>query len=273
MSRGLPEPQPGYRWELQLPDSAPRKRHPGRWLAGIVVLLVLIVGGALVGEWLARDVTTKTIRGTVVTQLGLPKDQDVDVELQGSVLLQLITGSLDDVTVSSQDVALGPLTGDITLHATDVPVRGEGTASSGTATIGIDEAKLRALMGTVEGFPADTLGLAAPDVTMTYPLSLLGVQFPVGVALQPSAADAELVLTPSSFQLGDAKISADDLRDRFGKVAQSALGSWNVCIAQYIPAGMALTSAAVQGDRLVATFDVDGGIVSDPTLQAKGTCG
>lgn len=272
MSRGLPEPQPGYRWELQLPDSAPRKRHPGRWIAGIIVLLVLIVGGALVGEWLARDVTTKTIRGTVVSQLGLSKDQDVEVELQGSVLLQLIMGSLDDVTVSAQDATLGPVTGDISVHATGVPIRGEGSAESGTATIGLDEAQLRTLMGTVDGFPADSLGLAAPDVTMTYPLEVLGVQFPVGVSLAPSAADGDLVLTPSSFQLGGAQIAADDLRDRFGRIAQTVLGSWNVCIARDIPSGMTLSAVAVQGDRLVATFDVDGGIVSDPTLQAKGTC-
>ncbi len=268
----LPDARPGYRWELQAPE-APRKRHPWRWIVGILVLVALAVGAWFAGEWLARDVATSTIRGVVVSQLGLPRDQDVEVELQGSVLLQVITGSLDDVTVSSQDVTLGPLTADVSAHATGVSLRGEGGLGAATASVGLDEPQLRALMGTVEGFPADTLGLAAPDVTITYPLQVLGVAFPVGVSLQPGAADGDLVLSPSGFRLGDATISADDLRGRFGGIADAVLRDWDVCIAQYLPAGMTLTDADVEGLRLVARLDVAGGIVSDPALQAKGTCG
>ena len=50
------------------------------------------------------------------------------------------------------------------------------------------------------------------------------------------------------------------------------LRDWTVCIAEYIPAGLTLTSIAVDGDQLVADFDVDGQIVGDPALQANGTC-
>lgn len=273
MRQTLPQAQPGYRWELQVPDAEPRRRHPWRWIVGVLVILVLAAGAFVAGEWLARDVTTNTIRGMLVSQLGVAKDQPVDVELQGSVLVQLMKGSLDDVTVSAQDVTLGQVTGDVSVHATGVSVRGERGASSGTATIGLDEAQLRALMGSVDGFPADTLGLAAPDVTISYPLQVLGAEFVVGVALQPSAAEGDLVLTPSSFRLGDAEISADALRDRFGGLAKTVLGDWSVCIAQHVPAGMTLTGVAVEGQELVASFDLDPGILDDPELRALGTCG
>lgn len=272
MKASLPHAAPGYRWELNVPDAPPRKRHPWRWVIGILIIVALAVGAFFVGEWLARDVTTKTIRGALVSQLGVSKDQDVEVEYQGSVLLQLMRGTLDDVTVSAEDVTLGQVTGDISVHAKGVSVRGEGAAEAGTATVSFDTAQLQTLMGTIEGFPADSLGLTAPDVTITLPLQVLGASVPVGVALQPSAADGDLVLTPSSFQLGGAAISADDLRDRFGGLAQKVLGDWNVCVAQHVPAGMTLTDVSVEGSQLVATFDLDGGILDDPELQALGTC-
>ncbi|MFT4229632.1 MAG: DUF2993 domain-containing protein [Microbacterium sp.] len=271
MSPTLPEAAPGYRWELQVPEPA-RRRSPWRWLIGILVLVVLAVGAWLAGEWLARDIVTKTVRSAVVTQLGAPEDQEVDVVLQGSVLLQVILGRLDDVTVSSDDIAVGPITGDIAVHATGVSLRGEHDASAASATIALDEAQLRALMATVEGFPADTLALKSPDVTMTYTLQVLAAQVPVGVSLTPTAVDGDLVLRPASFQVGDAELSVDDVRDRFGALAKLVLGDWTVCIAQYIPVGMTLSGTAVAGGELIADFAVSGDIVADPTLQEKGTC-
>ena len=271
MSRGLPEAQPGYRWELQVP-SAPQRRHPGRWIAAILVLLVLLAGAAVAAEWLAREVTTNSIRNTVKSEFGLPRDQAVEVDLPGIVLIQLAKGSLDEVTITSDDVTLGALTGDMTVHATGLPVRGDDPFASASATIVLDEAQLRALLGTVEGFPADSVALDDPDVTMTYPLQVLGVDVPITVALTPGASDGDLVLTPSAFRIGDAEASADDLRNRFGPLAQSVLGDWQVCIAQHLPAGVTLTGVDVAGGELVGTVAVDGRIAVDPELQANGTC-
>lgn len=269
---GLPEAQPGYRWELQVPGAAPRRRHPGRWIAAIVVLLVLLGIAVVAAEWLAREVTTNSIRSAVVSELGLPADQEVEVDLPGVVLLQLAKGTLDEVTITSDDVTLGAMTGDMTVHATGLPVRGDDAFSSASASIVLDEAQLRTLLGTVEGFPAESVALEDPDVTMTYPLQVLGVEVPITVALTPGAADGDLVLTPSAFRLGDAEISADDLRSRFGGIAQTVLGDWPVCIAQYLPAGVTLTGVEVSGNMLVGTVAVDGRIAVDPELQENGTC-
>jgi hypothetical protein len=269
---GLPEAQPGYRWELQVPASPPSRRRSGRWIVTIVVLLVLLGVAAVAAEWLAREITTNSIRNAVVSELGLPRDQQVEVDLPGIVLLQLAKGSLDEVTITSDDVALGAVAGDMTVHATGVPVRDEEPLDSVSATIVIDQAQLRALLGTVDGFPADSVALEDPDVTMTYPLEVLGVDVPITVALTPGAKDGDVVLTPSAFRLGDAEISADDLRGRFGGIAQTVLGDWQVCIAQYLPAGVTLTGLDVSGDTLVGTVAVDGRIGIDPDLQANGTC-
>ena len=50
------------------------------------------------------------------------------------------------------------------------------------------------------------------------------------------------------------------------------LRDWTICIAQYIPAGVELSSITVTGDQVVADLDIDGAIVSDPALQETGVC-
>ena len=92
------------------------------------------------------------------------------------------------------------------------------------------------------------------------------------MALTPSASEGDIVLTPSRLQVANGEVTADGLREQFGALADAVLRDWTVCIAEYIPAGLTLTSIAVDGDQLVADFDVDGQIVDDPALQANGTC-
>jgi hypothetical protein len=67
-------------------------------------------------------------------------------------------------------------------------------------------------------------------------------------------------------------VTAEGLREQFGGLADAVLRDWTVCIAEYIPAGLTLTSIAVEGHQVVADFDVDGQIVSDTELQSNGTC-
>jgi hypothetical protein len=242
------------------------------WIVGAVIVAGLAVLAWFVGEGIARGVVERTIREQIITNLALPADQQIDVQVEGAVLPQLIAGTLDDVTVSSEDVPFGQVTGDVTAHATGIAIRGEGTATSATATMRLDETQLKQLLSGVEGLPVESLALAAPDVTLETDLTFFGLTVPVGVALTPSAADGDVVLTPSRLQLAGADVSAADLRDRFGSVADSVLRDYSVCIAQYIPAGMTLTGLAVEGEEVVADFSLDPAIVSDPDLQADGTC-
>jgi hypothetical protein len=254
-------------------DPAPKKRRRAwPWIVAILVVGALAVAAWFAGEWIARDIVTKTIRDQVITQLSLPADQEVDVVVEGAVLPQLIRGSLDDVTVSSEDVALESFIGDVTVHAQDIAIRGEAAAGAASATVVLDLEQLRTLLSTIEEFPAESLGLSEPDVTMTTELSLFGASLPIGVALTPSAVDGDIVLSPASLQLAGNEITADQLSEQFGRFAEAVLRDYTICIAQYIPAGVELTSIAVTGDEVVAELDVDGAIVSDTSLQETGVC-
>lgn len=268
-----PLPDPLAQWVLASPESpSKRRRRVWPWILALLIVIALAVGAWFAGEAIARDLVIKTIREQVSAQLDLPPGQEIDVTVAGAVLPQLISGSLDDVTVSSDDVALGSLTGDVTVRAQGVPIRGDAPATAGSATVRLDEEQLRALLATVDGLPEETVSLADPNVAMSIELQFFGLTFPIGVALAPSAVDGDIVLSPAALDLGGNEISADDLRDRFGGLADTVLRDWTVCIAQYIPAGVTLTGIQVDGDAVVADLDIVGGIVTDPALQALGTC-
>jgi hypothetical protein len=253
-------------------DPPRRRRRAWPWILAFAIVVGLAIVAWFAGEAIAKDIVTKTIRDQVVTQLSLPADQEMQVEVVSPVIPQLITGTLSEVTITSEDVPMESFVGDVTVNAEDIPIRGGGEMGSATATVVLTEQQLRTLMATVDGFPADSLGLDAPDVTMSTDLSVFGVSIPVGAALTPSAVGGDLVLTPASLQLAGSEIGAEDLRDRFGRLAQSVLRDWTVCVAQYIPAGLTLTAVTVDGEQVVADFDIDGAIISDPELQENGTC-
>jgi len=107
-------------------EPAPKKRRRAwPWVVALIVVAGLAVAAWFAGEWIARDVVTKTIREQVITQLSLPEDQPIDIVVQGAVLPQLIRGTLDDVTISSDDVELDAFAGDVTVHAQDIAIRGD----------------------------------------------------------------------------------------------------------------------------------------------------
>lgn len=259
--------------EWAQPTPVPKKRRRAwPWLVALVIVAALAAAAWFAGEAIARGLVTSTIRQQVITQLSLPADQQVDVTVEGAVIPQLIGGTLDDITVASDDVAFGQLAGDVTVRAESVPIRGDAAAGSITATLRLDEAQLKTLLSTVDALPVDTIGLAAPDLTATVELTLFGARFPIGIALSPSAVNGDIVLTPASLQLAGATITADELRSRFGGLADSVITDYTVCIAEYIPSGVTLTGLRVEADQVVADLDVDGRIVSDSTLQQNGTC-
>jgi len=272
MVQGLPEPEPGYKWVLQMPDATPRRRSPWPWIVSILVIAVLMAGAWFAGEWLARDLVERSIRGQVIDSLGLPSDQDIDVEVVGPVLPQLISGTLDDVRVASDEVTFGSFQGDVSVRAAGVPVRGEEPMDAADATVSMDEAQLRTLLATIDGFPADSMGLTAPNVTMSTEIVLFGSAFPVGVLLAPGADEGRFTLTPTGFDVAGTQISADALRQQFGVLADVVLRTWGVCIADALPSGLTLTSVQTEPAGLVATFDIAPSILHDSALQEPGTC-
>ena len=249
-----------------------RRRSAWPWIISIVIVVGLAILAWFAAEWVARGLVERSIRDQIITNLALPADQPIDITVAGPVLPQLIVGELDDVTISSEDITVGSLSGDVTITAQGIATRGDAGADAATASVRLDADQLETMLQGVEDFPVETVELDEPDLVMSTELRLLGIGIPVTVALTPSASEGDIVLTPSTLELAGGEITAAGLRAQFGGIADAVLRDWTVCVAQYIPAGLTLTSLSVDGDQLVADFDVDGLILGDPELQANGTC-
>lgn len=253
-------------------DATRPRRRIGRGITVALIIIVLLAAALVAAEFIARSVVTGTVRSLVVEKVGLPAGHPVDVTVDGVVLPQIIVGRLDEVAVSSDDVALGPLTGDVRVRLADVPVAGDAAASDGDASVRLDQSQLRELLAQLDGFPAETVTVAEPNLDLSTELSVLGVAIPVGVSVTPGASDGDLTLTPTSFRLGGNEIDADTLRGQFGGIADSAVRTRSLCIADQLPAALTLSSLSVQGQDVIAGFGVNGGILVDPALQQNGTC-
>nr|WP_206686554.1 MULTISPECIES: DUF2993 domain-containing protein [Microbacterium] len=248
------------------------KRAVWPWLVAAAAVVVLVVVAWIAGEQIARNLLVNTVREQVITQLSLPADQQVDVDVPGPVLPQLIGGEIDEITIASDDVVFGELSGDVSVHATGVPVRGDGPMDAASATITLDEAQLTALLGTIEDFPADTVVIDAPAIEISMELQLFALTVPVGITLVPSAAGGDLVLTPSTLRVAGTEITAEALSRQFGAIAGTVIRDWQVCIADQLPAGVMLNGVEVNRDDIVAEFEIDGEIITDETLQQPGSC-
>ncbi|WP_292833022.1 DUF2993 domain-containing protein [Microbacterium sp.] len=252
-------------------EPAPPKRRRWLWPVAVPAVAALAAGAWLAGEYIARGIVETSVRDRVITQLSLPADQLIDVDVPGPVIPQLMIGSFGDMTISSEDVTLEGLTADITVNAQDVPLRG-GDWSGGSARIRLDEDQVQMLLAQVDGFPADSVELNEPDVTANFDLQVFALTVPVGVSLTPRAADGDIVLTPSSLQVGGGVVSAESLTQSFGAMAAPVLRDWEVCIADRLPSTLTLTAIAVQGAQIVADLEIDSALLYDDGASELGTC-
>ncbi len=101
----------------------------------------------------------------------------------------------------------------------------------------------------------------------------LFVTLPLGVGLSPTAVDGQIAFTPTSIRLGEAEFGADDLRDRFGAVAERALLTQNLCVAQYLPEALTLEAVRLADPRMVLTFTGTDVVLDEASLSGTGSCG
>ncbi|WP_203135855.1 LmeA family phospholipid-binding protein [Microbacterium sp. JZ31] len=250
---------------------APRRRRGRGWIA-LVVVLIVVIALAVAAEFAARAVVRDQVRERIVNELALPADHPVDVGLEGIVLLQLAAGTLDAVRVSSDDVPVGDMAVDADVELTRVPVRDGAAAGPGTGQLRLDPATVEQLLAQSplpQVLAGASVALAEPEVVLSNEFTVLGSQVPVELAVTPGAADGGLALTPTRATLGDAELSLDQLAAVIGISPEPT----TVCIADRMPAGIALTDVSVVGEQLVAEASIAEGTLSDPALQQLGSCG
>ncbi|MET0907878.1 MAG: hypothetical protein ABWZ99_00290, partial [Ilumatobacteraceae bacterium] len=117
-----------------------------------------------------------------------------------------------------------------------------------------------------------TLGDGVIDVGAT--VNALFLSVPVSASVAPSVSDGQLVFTPESVTVNGNVVSiADLLSGPLASVASGFLGAQSFCVAQYLPAAIALDGVTVTPDDLVLDFAGENVVLGGSGLSAKGTCG
>ncbi|KYJ99438.1 LmeA family phospholipid-binding protein [Microbacterium sp. CH1] len=273
----LPYPKPSDEHPtLVVPDPADGRERKGapprrrRWPWVVLIVVVVVAALVVAAELVARAILPGVVRSIVIEQLDLPADQQLDVETEGILLPQLLAGRLDTLRLSTDAVTLQGITGAADVTATGVPLRG-GDLDGADGTIRIDQDQFTALLSDTD-LPVDTVEFAAPNATLGGSFAVLGTPVPVSVTFTPGAAEGDLELTPVAASIGGVDIDLDRVGSSLGSLGAGITEPRRVCIADQLPAGLTLTGLEIVEDEAVIDIDVNGAIVTDESLQEKGTC-
>lgn len=258
-------------------EAAPPKRKRRGWLIALIVVGVLVVLGVvafLIADAVAKDYAKDYVRARIVEVLRLPADADVAVDLGGgSMILQALAGRVDTVDVEVPDAAFGDLNGRLELHAEGVPLDAAAAVDVLGVEFSLAAEDLAALSQGEDTETAPDFAIVDGELTLSSEFELFGVMLPWGLAAVPSAADAELVLTPTRLTIGEATFTAGEDDDSFlGLIAQALLQPQSLCVASEVPQALTLVDAAVAGEELVLSFRGDGASLGGVEFSTPGTC-
>jgi len=262
--------------ERRDPREAKRRRRGPRGGTVFIWLLVLAVIG--VGLAFGLRIIDQTVRGVaqdqaekqIADQLPGQVTGRVDVQIEGDwVIPQLIRGRLDRVVLDGQNLQADGTPFQAHIVATDVPTDQERTVGSVVATVSMDEAPASALLAKTAGTPPD---LQFGDGTLGYSGStrVLGLTLGFTVAAEPVLRDGStVVITPAQVELQAGSLKVD--------LAQTIQGirdvTYPVCVAQYLPAGVAVQDVTVTDARASVTVASDSLKLTRDSLGVAGTCG
>jgi hypothetical protein len=262
--------------ERRDPREARRRRRGPRGGTIVIWLLVLAVIG--VGLAFGLRIVDQTVRGVaedqaekqIADQLPGQVTGRVNVSIEGEwVTPQLIRGTLDRVVLDGPNLQTDGTPFQAHIVATDVPTDQERTIGNVVATVSMDEAPASALLARTAGTPPD---LRFGDGTLGYAGStrVLGITFGYTVAAEPVLRDGStVVITPTEVELQAGSFQVD--------LAQTIQGirdvTYPVCIAQYLPAGVAVQDVTVADGRASMTLESSDLKLTRDSLGVTGSCG
>jgi hypothetical protein len=259
------------------PTTLEKPRRRRGWIIALVVVASVVVLGIvafLIADAIAKDYARDYVRARIVEVLQLPDDAEVAVDLGGgSIILQALSGRVDEVDVAVPEVAFGELSGAVRLHAEGVPLDESAPVEALRIDFAIGADDLAALGQGGDAAAAPTFELTEGEVRLSSDFALFGATIPLGLSLEPSAADGALVLTPTSVTIGSETFEAGSDDDSF--LAQLVSGLFQpqtLCIAGSVPQALVFTGATVDDAELLLTFRGDGASFGGPELSTPGTC-
>lgn len=254
-------------------STAHRKRRRRRGLV-LAILIPLVILGLLavlwvVGDGYARDVTEAgisdgieqqlppTVEGSVVTKIG-----------EGSVLAQFLRGTIDEISLDSDQLTVSgaPAVVHVDLRGVPTDYQTKPTDSAAGTLRFTDTAagQLLAQQG-VEG----TISFGDGVVNYADTTQVFGQDIPFTVELQPALADGVVSFTPNG---GTVTVFGHDF-DASRLIALVAPDGLSICVAQYLPSALQLNRLQISEQEAVVGFSAHDITFSPSTMQSTGTCG
>ena len=243
-----------------------KRRGPRVFLIVVAVLAVLLVVLAVVADGVARSYAEGVAAKKIESSLPAGSTGTVSVGIHGfSVILQAFRGTLDDVTVSSNDLVVKgtPLT--VSADAKRVPLSASGTTGPVDARFTIDQAALTTIPAVTN--LGGKVSLRAGTISFERAVTLLGqnVTAVVTAVAAPSADGSKLLVSPTG-----ATVAGVALPKALGSVLQTAAPA--ICVAQYLPKGATLTHVNVATGTLTLDVQSKGLALSKAGLTTTGSC-
>jgi hypothetical protein len=254
----------------------PRKKHRARRaLIVLLVVVLVLVAGFFVADYFAKKAATAYVQQQVATALGLSSTKPIAVDLgSGSILLQAVTGHVDDVTVNVEPLVIDGLSGTARLVAHDVPLSTTVPVRSLTVVVSIPSTTIHKAITQVPSLapykPTVTIGKDDVDVAAT--VSVLGLPQRVGITLAPKVTNGKPGFSIGAGTIDGVKVTASQLDKVIPGMANLLHTGVSLCIANALPKSFVLTGIALQGESLVSTFSGDGTELNSAALDEKGTC-
>lgn len=253
-----------------------KKRRRWPWVVGGILLLLVIVGviAFFVADAYAKDYARDYIKQRIVAVLGIEDPTQVTVDIgSGSVLLQALAGRLNEVDVDAGTVTFGTLTGAATVHAEGVPLDANAATEKLDVTFTVAEDQIIGIVGdNLSGIPIDSITLAEPVIDVRATPTVFIFTIPVGMTLEPSAAEGQIVLTPQSISLFDESFTVEQASQQLGGLADQLFAQQTICVDESLPVALTITDVDVVGKQLVVQINGDRVVMGGPDLSTPGTC-
>ena len=286
VQNGSPPDEPT---EASKPKLAPVERAITFRVTWVVILAFvlswsLLIVGAIVMEGLGRDRVSLFVAERVQSMMSLGPEHPINVDIGGAPLVfQLVNQRLDSVTVTTPDVALGELVGDIRLTAEGVPFDTTQPFDRVFAEVRVAEALVSRIASSVTNATITSVELVEPEVKLGTTVTVPGVEifgivitpeftFDVGIGMEPFVAEGAIAFMPTSFELNGNVLSAEAFADAYRNAAQSLLQVGAICVADQLPVALVLEAVEVDGSELLIGLGADNAVFSNESLATKGEC-
>lgn len=261
---------------LVVVEKPKKKRRRWPWVLGgiLLVLAILLVIAFFVADAYAKNYARQYIKDRIVAVLGIDDPSQVTVDIgTGSVLLQAIRGTLNEVDVDAGTITFGALTGDATVHAEGVPLDANAATEKLDVTFTVSEDQIVGVVGNnLSGLPIDSITLEEPTIYVTATPTVFIFEIPVGMGLEPSAADGQIVLTPTTVSLFDESFTVEQASEQLGGLADQLFAKQSICVDASLPVALTIVDVDVVKKTLVVKINGDGVVMGGTDLSTPGTC-